>query len=248
MATRSFILCQNDDDTFSGRYHHWDGYPEGLGVFLQENINTRKKVDWLFDLKSPFSTLLSAPKTEPSDVEFPSWFGFKIPRRVSLLDAPEMIFDNLSWKECQKTANESYTYLYIDNTWNIVIRQRPSFQESKYISVEKYILLASLTKVLDDDEKKTIKNIHNAQKLNPSFVITQDMSSVDAAMKAWVETPQDILKAFKRDVLNFEYDFEEDQIQHIDNLCQSFVQKKMLSHELSEAKAKKSQILSPRKI
>jgi len=36
MSTRSIIARSTGPDTFTGRYHHWDGYPSGLGRTLFE--------------------------------------------------------------------------------------------------------------------------------------------------------------------------------------------------------------------
>ena len=44
MATRSRIALQLNEDAFLSVYHHWDGYPEWLGVTLKKKFNTREKV------------------------------------------------------------------------------------------------------------------------------------------------------------------------------------------------------------
>ena len=49
MATRSRIALQLTDDSFLSVYHHWDGYPEWLGVTLNKKFNTRDKVAELID-------------------------------------------------------------------------------------------------------------------------------------------------------------------------------------------------------
>ena len=49
MATRSRIGLQLTDDAILSVYHHWDGYPEWLGVTLKEKFNTREKVAELID-------------------------------------------------------------------------------------------------------------------------------------------------------------------------------------------------------
>ncbi len=49
MATRSRIGLQLVDDSILSVYHHWDGYPEWLGVTLQEQYNTYEKVAELID-------------------------------------------------------------------------------------------------------------------------------------------------------------------------------------------------------
>ncbi len=49
MATRSRIGLQLNDEAILSVYHHWDGYPEWLGVTLNEKFNTREKVAELID-------------------------------------------------------------------------------------------------------------------------------------------------------------------------------------------------------
>ena len=49
MATRSRIGLQLADDSILSVYHHWDGYPQWLGVTLNEKFNTLEKVADLID-------------------------------------------------------------------------------------------------------------------------------------------------------------------------------------------------------
>ena len=49
MATRARIGILQDDLSVLSVYHHWDGYPEWLGVTLKEKFNTREKVAELID-------------------------------------------------------------------------------------------------------------------------------------------------------------------------------------------------------
>ena len=49
MATRSRIGLQLADGAILSVYHHWDGYPQWLGVTLREKFNTREKVAELID-------------------------------------------------------------------------------------------------------------------------------------------------------------------------------------------------------
>lgn len=51
MATRSLILKHDDNsDTFTGVYCHWDGYPAGVGVRLNNNYKDPAKIDALLGL------------------------------------------------------------------------------------------------------------------------------------------------------------------------------------------------------
>ena len=49
MATRSRIGIQLADDSILSVYHHWDGYPQWLGVILNNKFNTREKVAEVID-------------------------------------------------------------------------------------------------------------------------------------------------------------------------------------------------------
>ena len=49
MATRSRIGLQLADGNILSVYHHWDGYPQWLGVTLNNKFNTRDKVAELID-------------------------------------------------------------------------------------------------------------------------------------------------------------------------------------------------------
>ena len=49
MATRSRIGLQLADGAILSVYHHWDGYPQWLGVTLNSKFNTREKVAELLD-------------------------------------------------------------------------------------------------------------------------------------------------------------------------------------------------------
>ena len=49
MATRSRIGLQLADGAILSVYHHWDGYPQWLGVILNKKFNTREKVAEVID-------------------------------------------------------------------------------------------------------------------------------------------------------------------------------------------------------
>jgi hypothetical protein len=44
MATRARIGIENADGTVTTSYHHWDGYPAGLGYNLVQNWSERDKL------------------------------------------------------------------------------------------------------------------------------------------------------------------------------------------------------------
>ena len=49
MSTRSRIGLELADDAVLSVYHHYDGYPQWLGVTLRQKFNTREKVAELLD-------------------------------------------------------------------------------------------------------------------------------------------------------------------------------------------------------
>ena len=49
MSTRARIGLLQEDLSVLSVYHHWDGYPEWLGVTLNEQYNTREKIAKLID-------------------------------------------------------------------------------------------------------------------------------------------------------------------------------------------------------
>jgi hypothetical protein len=50
MATRSRIAIENQDGSVTSVYCHWDGYIKSNGVILNENYNTKDKVEELIAL------------------------------------------------------------------------------------------------------------------------------------------------------------------------------------------------------
>lgn len=49
MGTRSFITIKHKDNTYSGVYCHWDGYPDWNGKILTKDYQARSKVVDLID-------------------------------------------------------------------------------------------------------------------------------------------------------------------------------------------------------
>ena len=64
MGTRSRIGIKLSDSSILSVYHHWDGYPEWLGVVLEREFNTRDKVTELIDggdMSSCYCLLYTSP-------------------------------------------------------------------------------------------------------------------------------------------------------------------------------------------
>ena len=49
MATRSRIGLLIGDESVVSVYHHWDGYPQWLGVHLRQNYRTKERISELLD-------------------------------------------------------------------------------------------------------------------------------------------------------------------------------------------------------
>jgi hypothetical protein len=86
MATRGVIARSYDGKTWRGRYHHFDSYPTGLGVALQDclryfNGDIEKMLEYLIDQHpAGWSTILG------SDFGLPA--GFKTFRSVEEWPVP----------------------------------------------------------------------------------------------------------------------------------------------------------------
>ena len=109
MATRSRIALQLTDDSFLSVYHHWDGYPQWLGVTLNKKFNTREKVAELLDggdVSSCDSDTDWDLKDCESHVQYYNDRGEKTEPRLDLS------FEDYVEK------NEEYAYVYtLDHEW-----------------------------------------------------------------------------------------------------------------------------------
>ncbi len=109
MATRSRIALQLTDDSFLSVYHHWDGYPQWLGVTLNKKFNTREKVAELIDggdMSSCDSDTDWDLKDCESHVQYYNDRGEKTEPRL-----------DLSFEDYVE-RNEEYAYVYtLDHEW-----------------------------------------------------------------------------------------------------------------------------------
>ena len=108
MATRSRIGLRLAGDAILSVYHHWDGYPEWLGVTLRKNYTTKDQVAELLDggdiscLES--DTNWDRQKCEPHVLYYNARGEDTEPR----LDTNEQdFFDN----------NEEYAYIFDNGIW-----------------------------------------------------------------------------------------------------------------------------------
>ena len=115
MATRARIGLKLDDGSIISAYHHWDGYPEWLGVTLKEHYNTKEDIAKLID-GGNMSSCYSDNQYDEEKQEFvkqdpkPNYYGGDDERPRLSRNFTQFAFDSKS--------GEEYLYLFVDNEWN----------------------------------------------------------------------------------------------------------------------------------
>ena len=119
MGTRSRIGLQLEGQIISV-YHHWDGYPEWLGVTLNKKFNTREKVVELID----GGDMSSCDSEYGWDYNYVN--GEEVKREVSAPtyysergeDAPPKISESITeyLDQAERTDGE-YAYLFDNGEW-----------------------------------------------------------------------------------------------------------------------------------
>ena len=114
MSTRARIGILQKDLSVESVYHHWDGYPEWLGVTLQEHYNTYESVAKLID-GGNMSSCYSDNEFDYEKQEFvkkdpaPSYYGGD-DERPHLNSSIEMFLKDAY-------ASEEYLYLFTSEGW-----------------------------------------------------------------------------------------------------------------------------------
>ena len=115
MATRARIGLLQDDLSVLSVYHHWDGYPEWLGVTLKEHYNTKEDIAKLIE-GGNMSSCYSDNQYDEEKQEFvkndpkPEYYGGDDERPRLSRNFTQFAFDSKS--------GEEYLYLFVDNEWN----------------------------------------------------------------------------------------------------------------------------------
>ena len=108
MATRSRIGLLIGDESVVSVYHHWDGYPQWLGVHLRQNYRTKEKISELLDGGDisciDSDTDWKLEKCEPH-VQYYNDRGENTEPRLDLNE-----YDFF-------TAGEEYAYIFDDGEW-----------------------------------------------------------------------------------------------------------------------------------
>ena len=119
MATRSRIGLQLADGAILSVYHHWDGYPQWLGVTLNEKFNTRDKVAELID-GGDISCCDSATDWDRNDVpNHVLYYNARGERTEPRLDLNvDDYFD----------GGEEYAYIFtLDHEWECYVLDRYAY-------------------------------------------------------------------------------------------------------------------------
>ena len=115
MATRARIGLKLDDGSIISAYHHWDGYPEWLGVTLKEHYNKKEDIAKLIE-GGNMSSCYSDNQYDEKKQEFvkndpkPEYYGGDDERPRLSRNFTQFAFDSKS--------GEEYLYLFADNEWN----------------------------------------------------------------------------------------------------------------------------------
>ena len=112
MATRSSIGLLLDSEHVLSVYHHWDGYPSFLGVFLQQNYTTKEQIAELID-GGDISHI-------DSDTD---WNNEKVDNHVLYYNdrgektEPRLDLNVEDYIENEYSAMEEYAYLFENGEW-----------------------------------------------------------------------------------------------------------------------------------
>ena len=125
MSTRSRIGILLPDDSILSVYHHWDGYPEWLGVTLEEHYNTYEKASELID-GGNMSSCYSDNEYDDEKQEFvkrdprPEYYGGD--EEAPILSKN---FDEFTRIDCW----QEYIYVFVKDRW-VAYSIRQKFDEN----------------------------------------------------------------------------------------------------------------------
>ena len=112
MATRARIGLLLDTEHVLSVYHHWDGYPSFLGVFLQQNYTTKEQIAELLD-GGDISSIYS--RTD--------WNNEQVDEHVLYYNdrgektEPRLDLNVEDYIENEYSAMEEYAYLFENGEW-----------------------------------------------------------------------------------------------------------------------------------
>ena len=113
MATRSRIALQLNENAFLSVYHHWDGYPEWLGVTLKKKFNTREKVAEAID--GGDISCIASDNTWDINEKVDEHILYYNDRGDNTEPRLDLNFDDYA---ANATAGEEYLYVFtLDHQW-----------------------------------------------------------------------------------------------------------------------------------
>ena len=125
MSTRARIGIEHEDGSITSVYHHWDGYPEWLGVKLNEHYNTRSKVTRLIE-GGDMSSCLSENEDTP---EYYSQRGENCP--------PQYHADYQTYT--MKDYGEEYHYIFTtDDEWICIDQHQFTDETPELVQIPGY--------------------------------------------------------------------------------------------------------------
>ena len=112
MATRSRIGLLLDTEHVLSVYHHWDGYPSWLGVFLQKNYTTKEQIAELID--GGDISCIESEQTWNNDPCQPyvQYYNLRCEKTEPRLD-----LNVEDYLENEYSADEEYAYLFENGEW-----------------------------------------------------------------------------------------------------------------------------------
>ena len=115
MSTNARIAIKRSDDNFVSVYHHWDGYPEWLGLTLLEQYNTQDKIEKLIE-GGNMSSCYSDSEYDYEKQEYvkrdpqPTYYGGD--------DEAPRLSKNFTQFAFDSKSGEEFLYLFSENEWN----------------------------------------------------------------------------------------------------------------------------------
>jgi hypothetical protein len=117
MATRSRIGIENENGTISSIYCHWDGYPDGVGVTLEEHYSNSQKLRMLINLGDISILREHVATMDEHTFENPKENVTVAYHRDRGEEKREARTD-VSIEQFKKRLSESYNYVYTkDGNW-----------------------------------------------------------------------------------------------------------------------------------
>ena len=120
MSTNSRIGIRLEDGSILSVYHHWDGYPEWLGVTLKQQYNTREKIEELIDGGNMSSCY--SDNTWDIDVKCDPRPLYYTERGESLDDnAPKLSKNEKEYLVTTDKCCGEFAYIFeLNNTWRCI--------------------------------------------------------------------------------------------------------------------------------